>query len=115
MTLGPCILVDEFDPQDIDVELRINGQVRQHYNTREMTFSFAEFLEFLSRDFTFLPGDLLAGGTGEGTAMDASRPATDGSAPKDLFLKVGRPGRSLVAKHWHAAQHNRREDLNTYK
>jgi 2-keto-4-pentenoate hydratase/2-oxohepta-3-ene-1,7-dioic acid hydratase in catechol pathway len=89
VTIGPAILVGEFDPQDIEVELRINGQVRQHYNTSEMTFSFAEFLEYLSRDFTFLPGDLLAGGTGAGTAMDASRQAPDGSTPKDLFLKVG--------------------------
>ncbi|HEY3063505.1 MAG TPA: fumarylacetoacetate hydrolase family protein, partial [Chloroflexota bacterium] len=89
VSLGPCIVTaDEVDPADVDVELRVNGQVRQHYNTREMTFSFGEFLEHLSRDFTFQPGDLLAGGTGAGTAMDASRPGADGQTPLDLFLKA---------------------------
>jgi 2-keto-4-pentenoate hydratase/2-oxohepta-3-ene-1,7-dioic acid hydratase in catechol pathway len=84
VSVGPCIAVGEVDPQDILVETRVNRQVRQHYRTSEMTFSFAEFLEFLSRDFTFLPGDLLAGGTGAGTAMDSSR-----GGSTELFLKVG--------------------------
>ena len=89
VSLGPSILVDGFDPQNVEVELRIDGQMRQHYNTRDMTFSFAEYLEYLSRDFTFQPGDMLAGGTGAGTAMDSSRPGPDGKTPIDLFLKVG--------------------------
>ena len=90
VSLGPCIVTaDEVDPADVDVELRVNGQVRQHYNTRDMTFSFGEFLEYLSRDFTFQPGDILAGGTGAGTAMDASRLGADGKTPLDLFLKPG--------------------------
>jgi 2-keto-4-pentenoate hydratase/2-oxohepta-3-ene-1,7-dioic acid hydratase in catechol pathway len=49
-----------------------------------MTFSFAEFIEFLSRDFTFEPGDLIAAGTGAGTAMDSSPPGD-----QRLFLKPG--------------------------
>jgi 2-keto-4-pentenoate hydratase/2-oxohepta-3-ene-1,7-dioic acid hydratase in catechol pathway len=89
VALGPSIVVGELDPQDIEVELRVNGEVRQHYSTRDMTFSFAEFLEYLSRDFTFLPGDMLAGGTGAGTAMDATRPAGVGSTARNLYLKVG--------------------------
>ena len=90
VSLGPCIVTaDEVDPADVEVELRVNGQIRQHYTTRDMTFSFGEFLEHLSRDFTFQAGDLLAGGTGAGTAMDASRLGPDGKTPLDLFLKPG--------------------------
>jgi 2-keto-4-pentenoate hydratase/2-oxohepta-3-ene-1,7-dioic acid hydratase in catechol pathway len=89
VSVGPCVYVGEIDVQNVEVETRVNGQVRQHYNSSEMVFSFAEFLEHLSRDFTFLPGDLISGGTGAGTAMDTTRPAADGSTPKDLFLKVG--------------------------
>jgi 2-keto-4-pentenoate hydratase/2-oxohepta-3-ene-1,7-dioic acid hydratase in catechol pathway len=84
-SLGPAIVVGEFDPQAIAIQTRVNGELRQDYSTREMTFSFAELLEFLSRDFTFHSGDLIAGGTGAGTAMDASR-AGGGT---DLYLKVG--------------------------
>jgi 2-keto-4-pentenoate hydratase/2-oxohepta-3-ene-1,7-dioic acid hydratase in catechol pathway len=105
VSLGPSIVVDDFDPQNVDVELRIDGRLRQHYNTRDMTFSFAEFLEHLSRDFTFQPGDMLAGGTGAGTALDTSRPGPDGKTPTDLFLKVGQrvevssPGIGTLRNH----------------
>ena len=85
VSLGPCIVVGELDPQAIEVQTRVNGEVRQHYSSEEMTFSFAEFIEYLSRDFTFHPGDLLAGGTGAGTAMDS----TPAGGDDRLFLKPG--------------------------
>jgi 2-keto-4-pentenoate hydratase/2-oxohepta-3-ene-1,7-dioic acid hydratase in catechol pathway len=87
-SLGPCIVVGEVDPSDVDVQLCINGQVRQRYNTRDMIFSFGEALEYLSRDFTFVPGDIIAGGTAAGTAADKTKRGPDGVRPKDLFLKV---------------------------
>ena len=88
-SLGPCIVVGELDPESIDLETRLNGEVRQQYNTREMIYSFPEILEYLSRDFTFLPGDVVSGGTGAGTAMDTSRRGPDGKVPPDRFLKPG--------------------------
>jgi acylpyruvate hydrolase len=88
-SMGPCIVVGELAAQDVEVELRVNGQVRQHYNTREMIFSFAEVLEWLSRDFTLVAGDVIAGGTSAGTAADQSPPGPDGTRPRDLFLKAG--------------------------
>jgi 2-keto-4-pentenoate hydratase/2-oxohepta-3-ene-1,7-dioic acid hydratase in catechol pathway len=87
-SMGPCIVAGELDPQNVDVETRINGVVRQSYNTREMIWSFGEVLEFLSRDFTFVPGDVIAGGTSAGTAADQSR-RSEGKRPLDLFLKIG--------------------------
>jgi 2-keto-4-pentenoate hydratase/2-oxohepta-3-ene-1,7-dioic acid hydratase in catechol pathway len=89
VSLGPSIVVGELDPQDVDLELRVNGALRQAFNSRDMTFTFSEFIAHLSRDFTFQPGDIIAGGTGAGTAMDTTRPAADGSTPTDLFLNVG--------------------------
>ena len=88
-SLGPCIAVDEADCTNIDIETFVNGERRQKHNTREMTFSFGQYLEYLSRDFTLLPGDLICSGTGEGTAADASPVGPDGVQPPDLFLKVG--------------------------
>jgi 2-keto-4-pentenoate hydratase/2-oxohepta-3-ene-1,7-dioic acid hydratase in catechol pathway len=87
--MGPCIAVGEAAPANVDLETSINGEVRQHFNTRDMVFSFAEVLEYLSRDFTFVPGDMIAGGTAAGTAADKTVRAADGTRPKDLFLKVG--------------------------
>jgi 2-keto-4-pentenoate hydratase/2-oxohepta-3-ene-1,7-dioic acid hydratase in catechol pathway len=54
-----------------------------------MVFSFAEYLAFLSIDFTFVPGDVILGGTGAGTAQDSTKPNADGTRPRDLFLKKG--------------------------
>jgi 2-keto-4-pentenoate hydratase/2-oxohepta-3-ene-1,7-dioic acid hydratase in catechol pathway len=88
-SMGPCIVVGELDPQNVDVQLTVNGALRQNYNTCEMIFNFGEVLEYLSRDFTFVPGDVIAGGTSVGTAADQTKRGPDGSRPKDLFLKVG--------------------------
>jgi 2-keto-4-pentenoate hydratase/2-oxohepta-3-ene-1,7-dioic acid hydratase in catechol pathway len=89
VSMGPCIAVGETDPQEVDAETRVNGVVRQSYNTKEMIWNFGEVLEYLSQDFTFVPGDVIAGGTSAGTAADKSRRGPDGKRPLDLFLKVG--------------------------
>ena len=73
----------------MDVETRLNGEVRQQYNTREMIYTFPEIIELLSRDFTFMPGDVVSGGTGAGTALDTSRRDADGKLPPDQFVKPG--------------------------
>lgn len=88
-SLGPCIVVGELDPSNVDVEVRLNGELRQQFNTRDMIFSFAEVLAFLSQDFTFVPGDVIAGGTGAGTAQDTSVTDAEGKRSTERFLKVG--------------------------
>jgi acylpyruvate hydrolase len=88
-SMGPAIAVGEVAPGAVVVETCVNGEVRQHFNTADMVFSFAEVLEYLSRDFTFVPGDVIAGGTAAGTAADKTVRTADGSRPKDLFLKPG--------------------------
>jgi len=89
VSMGPCIVVGELDHQAVDAETRVNGVVRQSYNSQEMIWSFADVLEYLSQDFTFVPGDVIAGGTSAGTAADKSRRSPDGKRPLDLFLKIG--------------------------
>lgn len=88
-SIGPCIVVDEVDPHALHIETYVNGQRRQSFDTSEMIFSFGEVLEHFSRDFTYFPGDVIAGGTGVGTAIDQTVPRADGSWPRDLYLKPG--------------------------
>jgi 2-keto-4-pentenoate hydratase/2-oxohepta-3-ene-1,7-dioic acid hydratase in catechol pathway len=88
-SMGPCIVVGELDHRNVNAETRINGEVRQSYNTKEMIWSFGEVLEYLSRDFSFVPGDIIAGGTSAGTAADMSRRQTESAQSPNLFLKVG--------------------------
>jgi acylpyruvate hydrolase len=87
--LGPCIVVGALDPADIDVETYVNGERRQQFNTRDMVFSFWEYIEYLSRDLTLYPGDIISGGTGAGTAADSSPRSADGTFASERFLKPG--------------------------
>ncbi len=88
-SLGPCIAVGEADPFDAPVETYVNGERRQSFNTKDMVFSFGEYLEFLSRDLTFYPGDIISGGTAAGTAADSSPLQADGTPSPARFLKPG--------------------------
>lgn len=54
------------DPQDVRLELRVNGEVRQQSSTRAMTLPVAALLAHASRCFTLEPGDVLLTGTPEG-------------------------------------------------
>lgn len=54
------------DPQDMDIELRINGDIRQTGRTGDMMFSVADLIAWCSRIFTLEAGDLIYTGTPEG-------------------------------------------------
>jgi 2-keto-4-pentenoate hydratase/2-oxohepta-3-ene-1,7-dioic acid hydratase in catechol pathway len=91
VSIGPAISVGEIkDPQDVKFQTLVNGVVRQSGNTHDMTFGFAEYLEYVTRDITFQAGDMIAAGTCKGTAMDSTpRVEGGGFADDKLFLKVG--------------------------
>jgi len=88
-SMGPCIAVGEADPTNIDMETLVNGECRQRFNTRDMVFTFGEYLEYLSRDFTLYPGDIISGGTAAGTAADSSELLPDKTSAPERFLKPG--------------------------
>ena len=88
-SFGPCIAVGECDPTSTDIETLVNGEQRQRYNTRDMVFTFGEYLEHLSRDFTLHPGDIISGGTAAGTAADSSELLPDKTSAPERFLKPG--------------------------
>ena len=86
MSLGPCIVVGELDAEDVDFETLVNGEQRQQGNTKEMVFSFGDYLEYLSRDMTLYPGDIIVSGTPAGSVADSTPMAEDGSQPDEPFL-----------------------------
>ena len=64
--VGP-VVVDALDPwAGVEVETRVNGQVKQHGNTSDFIFALDVVLRYASAVFTLLPGDLIATGTPEG-------------------------------------------------
>ncbi len=63
--VGPWIET-ELDLTQLDVIARVDGAVRQQGNTRDMVFSVAELVAFISHIMTLEPGDLIVTGTPEG-------------------------------------------------
>jgi 2-keto-4-pentenoate hydratase/2-oxohepta-3-ene-1,7-dioic acid hydratase in catechol pathway len=66
--IGPRIVrpQDMTDPQNLRIQCRLNGKTVQDSNTRFMIFKIPEIIAFVSRQFTLMPGDILATGTPSG-------------------------------------------------
>jgi len=63
--IGPCIET-EIDPMDQNISLKINNELKQSSNTKNMIFEVNELVEFISNIMTLLPGDIIATGTPPG-------------------------------------------------
>jgi len=63
--IGPWI-VDEVNPDRLDISLHLNGDIRQQSNTRQFVCSALELVGFISRIMTLRPGDVVATGTPAG-------------------------------------------------
>lgn len=65
--LGPWITVDpELNPDQLRVESRVDGDLRQSDSTSNMVFSVPELVSYLSHVCTLLPGDVILTGTPAG-------------------------------------------------
>ena len=80
--IGPWLTTaDEISiPDNLAITLRLNGQVRQSSNTKQLVFKPAQLLSFLSQTLTLEPGDVISTGTPGGIGYYAN--------PK-VFLKHG--------------------------
>lgn len=54
------------DIQSLDIWLKVNGEIKQNGNTRDMLFPVADLISFISEIFTLEPGDLILTGTPAG-------------------------------------------------
>ena len=68
--IGPVIVShnDIGDPQALNVTCKINGVVKQSGNTRDMIFSVAVLISYISKQFTLEEGDIIATGTPSGVS-----------------------------------------------
>ena len=67
---GPVIVTsDELDVSDLAVTCAVNGEVRQHARTSDMTFSPAEIVAYVSQFIELCPGDQIFTGTPGGVII----------------------------------------------
>src|SRR5690606_31364907 len=63
--LGP-IIETELDPNNVKVQSRLNGELRQDSHTSNLIFNPAFLISFITNVMTLLPGDVIMTGTPEG-------------------------------------------------
>jgi acylpyruvate hydrolase len=72
--LGPVLVtLDEVDVTNLDIETRLNGEVVQSSNTKELVFPISKLVAELSRGVTLQAGDVVLTGTPGGVGF-ARRP-----------------------------------------
>ncbi len=79
---GPALVTpDEItDPHDLRIQFRLNGEVLQDSNTKELIFRIDHLIAYLSQVVTLTPGDLIFTGTPPGVGFARKPP---------VFLKDG--------------------------
>ncbi|MFI7131352.1 alpha/beta fold hydrolase [Nonomuraea sp. NPDC050153] len=79
--MGPwAVTADEIDIHDLQLQTRVNGELRQDTNTSQLIFDVATIIETLSAGITLEPGDVIATGTpvGVGIGFDPPKYLTTG-------------------------------------
>jgi len=91
LPLGPCIVTAEEieNPQNLQMTLKVNGEIRQNANTSDMIFNVYEIVSFLSYMMTLEPGDIIATGTPEGVAMATGNFLNAGDKIECTIEKIG--------------------------
>lgn len=90
---GPWVET-ELDAHAIDIELRINGEVRQRKtNTSDMIFPVEEMVSYFSKVMTLLPGDLILTGAPPGVG-----PMQAGDKVELIIEGIGTLRHTLVHK-----------------
>ncbi|MFC6464927.1 fumarylacetoacetate hydrolase family protein [Marinilactibacillus sp. GCM10026970] len=66
--IGPTILTSDelVDPTNLAITLKVNNEIRQQGNTKDMIFTIPYIISYLSRHITLKPGDLIFTGTPKG-------------------------------------------------
>ena len=74
--IGPALVTaDEIpNPGHLAIQLRLNGQVMQQSNTKELIFPIAKLVSYVSQVTTLLPGDLIFTGTPSGIGFARKPP-----------------------------------------
>ena len=77
--VGP-VIETEINPENLRIQLRLNGKTMQDGRTRDLIFSVFFLVSYLSRQMTLLPGTLIMTGTPSGIGFTRT---------PQIFLKPG--------------------------
>jgi len=100
--MGPWLVTpDEVgDPHALELRTWVNGELRQHSNTRELIYDCFAQVEHLSTAFTLEPGDVISTGTpaGVGGAMRPPRFLAAGDVVRVEIERIGAIENRVIAE-----------------
>jgi 2-keto-4-pentenoate hydratase/2-oxohepta-3-ene-1,7-dioic acid hydratase in catechol pathway len=68
--MGPSLVVgSDFDPNAVNVALRVDGDTKQSSNTEQFIFDVHELVSYISDNMTLRPGDVISTGTPGGVGI----------------------------------------------
>lgn len=90
--LGPYLVTrDEIgDPKQLEMSLKVNGELRQHSAAGEMIFDVPESIAFISQFITLEPGDLICMGTPGGVGATTQTYLQPGDLVEAEIEQLGR-------------------------
>jgi len=80
------------DPQDLEIECRVGGEILQQANTSQMYFGVAAIISYCSQAFSLEPGDVIATGTPAGVGIFRDPPVLLGDGD-EVVVEIERIGR----------------------
>src|ERR1700733_15003851 len=82
--IGPYFVCADLveDPNNLNIECRVNGETRQHSNTNSLVYNTDFLVSYISRHFALEPGDLIFTGTPPGVILGMPK-------EKQVWLKAG--------------------------
>ncbi len=87
--ISDVVLKEEIsNPLDLDLELKVNGVIKQRSNTKFMIFSIERIIEFISEVMTLKRGDLILTGTPEGVGKIVEGDVIEANLRTICSLKV---------------------------
>jgi 2-keto-4-pentenoate hydratase/2-oxohepta-3-ene-1,7-dioic acid hydratase in catechol pathway len=82
--IGPYFVCADLvdDPNNLNIECRVNGETRQHSNTSSLVYNTEFLVSYISRHFRLEPGDLIFTGTPPGVILGMPK-------EQQVWLKAG--------------------------
>lgn len=95
---GPYVVPKAFvpDPQDLRLQLKLNGEVKQDASTNDMIFDIPRLIEYLSQWVPLMPGDILTTGSPAGNGSHYNRYLRPGDVVEGSITGLGAQRNRMV-------------------
>ena len=100
LPLGPYLVPAAFvpDPKQLQIVLKLNGEVMQNESTSDMIFDIEHQIEYISSRVQLLPGDIICTGSPAGNGIHHGRFLRDGDVMEAAITGLGEQRNVCIAE-----------------